>query len=381
MMPGPDLRAIGKHLGREHYQRGHLTKVGKRTKHWKAHWYSYDAENKRHHHSRTLGLCTSMTRSEAQWELDRIIQAATSETPMPSAQVSLGKFFEDVYLPVRGHDWALNTRRAMTRTIERHILPRLGATALGDLNKVQIEKHLIALADRGLSRVVVDWVRMLIKSALEEAVENDFIHKNPAGRIKTPQCKPRQETRSLTEAEVQRIFGRLSGRERLMFRVLIECGPRPGELFALRKDDLLPGSIRFDESALDGKAGPTKTRRTRIVPLPTSLELELRQWAECCSGDLLFPNRAGCMMHRASTGRQVLLLARKLSGIPDLTYRACRATCATWYGGDLRDLQEVLGHAHPEMTLERYKKPVPERMRMAVEELDARLMPAQERIN
>jgi integrase len=51
----------------------------------------------------------------------------------------------------------------------------------------------------------------------------------------------------------------------------------------------------------------------------------------------------------------------------------CRTTFATLFEGDLRDAQEILGHHSEAFTLRVYRKPIAERQRRAVEDLDARL--------
>jgi integrase len=65
---------------------------------------------------------------------------------------------------------------------------------------------------------------------------------------------------------------------------------------------------------------------------------------------------------------------REAAGIKDLTLRQARATFATLIAGDVKDVQELLGHSTAEMTLRHYKKAIPERQVASVEELDRRLM-------
>ena len=47
--------------------------------------------------------------------------------------------------------------------------------------------------------------------------------------------------------------------------------------------------------------------------------------------------------------------------IGSITFRMCRTTFATLYNGDLKDAQEILGYHSAEFTLEKYRKPLPER--------------------
>lgn len=122
------------------------------------------------------------------------------------------------------------------------------------------------------------------------------------------------------------------------------------------------------------------------MPIPESLRREIEEWIAVAPGDLMFPNLYGVMhsRHGDAMGNMVLR-ARAATGIQDLDFRRCRTTFATLYDGDVRDLQAILGHSRPDMTMKRYKRPIVARQQADVEELEARLsrkvvrMPAREK--
>ena len=181
--------------------------------------------------------------------------------------------------------------------------------------------------------------------------------------------------RSLTEQEVVRLFGSIEGQDRLFFRLLILCGARLGEVLALRREDVQGGEVRLTASALYGKRGPTKNRKTRTVPIPHSLQTEIERWLASRSDDnpLVFPSRRGTILRREGYPLWALERARKATGIQDLDYHMTRRTFATLYEGDMADVQDILGHAGPGVTMKFYKKPVLNRQRKAVEALDRRV--------
>jgi hypothetical protein len=106
------------------------------------------------------------------------------------------------------------------------------------------------------------------------------------------------------------------------------------------------------------------------------LKAELQSWLQDRPAEPdtpIFPEpRSGPISHEGY-GRDILARARKASKIADLNFRMCRTTFATQYNGDLKDAQEILGHHSAAFTLERYRKPLPERAAAASEDLDARL--------
>src|SRR6185436_10118279 len=115
----------------------------------------------------------------------------------------------------------------------------------------------------------------LLSGILQEAEDNEYIERNPARKVQLPPCKASAEHRSMTEQEALHLFSSLSGLAHLLFRLLVLCGLRIGEALSLRWNDVCGNTLVVDESALQGKSSLTKNRKTRIVPLTASLQLEL----------------------------------------------------------------------------------------------------------
>jgi integrase len=90
-------------------------------------------------------------------------------------------------------------------------------------------------ADAELGFDTVDGVRIRMHSVLAEALDNDYIPKNPCHRIETPDCKAKGESRSLTEDEVRALWDGTDGRDYLFWRLLILTGPRISEIFPLER--------------------------------------------------------------------------------------------------------------------------------------------------
>ena len=175
----------------------------------------------------------------------------------------------------------------------------------------------------------------------------------------------------------------------------MNCGLRPGELFALREDDVQPGQLRIDQAVKDkergtARVGETKTiGSTAYVGISTGLQEELEMWiqARCqqrpyhvsalaVASDLLFPTEIGTTFRIGNYLKRDLKPLAKRAGILDMTYQALRRTCATHFQkhGKPRDIQAQLRHSKLEMT-GRYVKEIPEQVRAAVESMDRELCP------
>jgi integrase len=376
------LKAKGRHMPRQRFQRPEVRKMGSgRKQQWGCDYFVYvkdgDTERRMHKVGR-FGFCSRVTKGKAQECCDRLMVTVNSGVAFADATMTLAEWWENVFKPIRGRKWSYSTRIGYASTWKCQIEPYLGNVRLGDLNKIGIDRLLLRLADSGLSRQMVERVLVMLHAMLEEAVENDVLMKNPTRRVEVPDCKPAEETRSLTVDEVNRLWSSTERQDYLIFRTMVLCGPRPNEVFALKREDYLGTTLRFDESIGRGenRFSTTKNKKTRYAPVPGSLRMELEAWLEGRPPQpdaLVFPAPRGGPISHEGYGRKIIARARAAAKIEDLTFRMLRTTFATLYDGDLKDAQEILGHHSPEFTLEKYRKPLPERAAAASEDLDARL--------
>lgn len=286
--------------------------------------------------------------------------------------MTLHEFWEQIYLPIRKRTWTGFTPVAAGSLYKNHIKPQLGAVALKDISKAMIQVHLGNLADSKLGWSMVDGARVRLHSIMEEALDNDFIVKNPARKIETPACKPPVETRSLTEDEVQQLWDGTTGKDYLYWRILILTGARIGEVLALESVDLRTDGLMIDQAMVSGTVKLPKRNKIRLAALPESLRAELEEWMAGRSHRLMFPSPTGKVCRRSAAQIEDILTRGRLI-IPELTFRQCRTTFATLFDGDEADRSSIMGHTNTAFTLSRYRKPIMERRQQSVEELDRRL--------
>ena len=123
--------------------------------------------------------------------------------------------------------------------------------------------------------------RTYLNSVLDQALEQEFLGKNPARKLDKPPSQKRQAERVLTEEELPKLFEKLSGRDRLITEIFLFCGLRPGELFVVRWSDWERHELRIDEAIWQGRIGETKTPTSSgFVSLPSGIEAQLRIWKQ-----------------------------------------------------------------------------------------------------
>jgi integrase len=370
------LKTRGRHMSRAKYQRPEVYawKGKSGLKFWKAEWRQYIDGRAKPKHRAFTWLCSKYTKAKAQEECDRLVREETGGAPRVDGSMTVGEFWQKVYLPEASHRISITTKRCYVSSYRVYMEPAIGAQELQHVTKSGVCSILDVMADAGKGEQTIRRILVLIHKMFAEAVENGYVVKNPAHRVTMPRCKPPEETRAMGEAEVRALFTKTEGRDRLEWRTMVLTGIRIGELLALRKDDLVDGVLRIDESSFEGKSSTTKNGKTRYAPLPNSLNCELEDWAKGIPGEFFFPTRTGTMAGRTNPRVQDMLeRARAAAGIPDLTFRMCRTTFTTLFEGDIRDAQAILGHGTADFTMRAYRKPIVERQRASLEELDARL--------
>ncbi len=389
-------------MPRERHQRGRVVESGKRLKKWKGFYYVYlrqpDGSEIRAHRGVTLGLKSEMKKWEAEKKLQGIIDKATDPSMVtPSPKCNLKWFWEQRYRPLKEPTWKVSSAPKMVYFISRYIVEPFAETPLTSLNRFVLQKHLNGLAEK-YSRSVILNFRTYTKAMLDEAVEQGFLGRNPAAKLELP--KTRKPTRrTLTVEEIAQLLDSMSGRDRLIVRMFLVLGLRPGELFALRREDRAgPNQIRIDESIspISGLVGLKTDASDAYVWLPQSLALELDFWIEGMTDQrpeaFLFASRSGRntpisannflkrVLQRAGERARAQMEAQGREPpqgfLRKLTHQALRRSCATHMQGkgSIKDIQAHLRHAQPHVTADVYMQAIPESVRKAVESLDRLLV-------
>jgi len=109
-----------------------------------------------------------------------------------------------------------------------------GERELAAFKRDELQDFLDGKAKReGLSFSVVDHLRWDLKQIFDMAVAEGQIERNPALLLFTPKEAKKPVRRAMTISEVQLCFASLDQRERLIAKLAILAGMRPGEIFAL----------------------------------------------------------------------------------------------------------------------------------------------------
>jgi integrase len=99
----------------------------------------------------------------------------------------------------------------------------------------------------------VDHLRWDFRQMFEMAIAEGIVKRNPAALLFTPRECSKPEHRTMTVNEIKRAFGVLDLRERLIFKLAVLAGLRPGEIFGLRRTRLKEKTADIQEGIYRGK--------------------------------------------------------------------------------------------------------------------------------
>ena len=127
-----------------------------------------------------------------------------------------------------------------------HLTPPFGTELLHRITRDQLQLFLDGKA-QSLSHSIVDHLRWDLNAIFKTALSDGLVETNPAAALFTPPCKPDADRRVMTPAQIRQALTVLEARERLIFRMAVFDGMRPGEILAIRLGNISSKSILVDQ--------------------------------------------------------------------------------------------------------------------------------------
>lgn len=274
---------------------------------------------------------------------------------------------EDLRQGVEGWtDWLRTEKRTAKNTVDgysrdakiffgflnSHLGEAPDLAALADLKAMDFRAYLASRVNKGLAKTsqarALSSLRSLFKFLDREGLcENAAIKAVRTPKIPKSVPKPLTEVDAITALET---IAELSDepwiglRDKALLTLLYGCGLRIGEALGLTRGDVPEG----DTMRVTGKGN-----KTRIVPVLPAVRKAIHAYLAACPFDggpkkPLFLGARGAALNPGVVQRTMRML-RALLGLPTTaTPHALRHSFATHLladGGDLRTIQELLGHS------------------------------------
>jgi integrase len=258
---------------RQKYQRGSLKKQ-------KGKWVGMFYDSTGSHRSRVLGTLKSMSKTQARAAVNKFADEANAKVD-ENRVWTFKEFVTGPYFDFYGRKWKRSTRENNVYRVNTHLVGAFGDRPLSSLKRDELQDLLDVKANAGLSFSVVDHLRWDMSQVFGMAVAEGHIQRNPATLLFTPKEAAKPVRRVMTLKEVQTYFEVLSPRERLIAKLAVIAGMRPGEISGLTWGRLTATYADIRQRVYRNVIDTPKTNQSvRHAALPEGLLREIEVWRE-----------------------------------------------------------------------------------------------------
>ena len=277
------------------------------------------------------------------------------------------------YLPGAVRQQTLERYR---RIVNTYIRPHIGKKKLAFLGTNDVQRMYVKLKKSGrikkhpvygyelADNTIID-IHGTLHRAMEIAVNNHLIPKNPTKKTKIPK-KKKKDLQVLNDAELDMLMQKIDDDKEWgdFFYLELTTGLRRGEICGLRWTDFdeKEGVIRIRTSIsllkggviYEGEPKTDESKRKILLPKTTADRLRKRKRIS----EWIFPNLLNPTLPIAppTAYRKAKSFLRKLN-LPNISFHDLRHTFATHAlatGVDAVTLSTILGHTNPSFTVDRY---------------------------
>ncbi len=331
---------------RQRHQAGGLRKQRGR---WLGMWW--DGGKRK---SRVLGLVKEMTKSKARDEVAKIVAELKAKTETKSRVWCFGEFVEKLFFPYYSRKWKASTRGSTMNRISIHLVADLRDRELSGLKRDELQDLLDLKAGKdALSFSTVDHLRWDLKQIFDMAVAEGYILRNPAQLLFTPKEARMARREVMTAAEVQTCFRVLGPRERLIAKLAILAGMRPGEIFALTWGEMTSTYANIRQRVYRGVIDTPKTEQSfRKAALSEGLLHEIEDWRKLAPSTAahawVFPSERMTPMAKENVWRRSIGPKLDKVGLGWVNFQVMRRTHASLMsdlGVEGKLVADQLGHS------------------------------------
>src|ERR1017187_5768995 len=364
-------------MGTSH-QKGWVSVRGKK-------WYGYfrrtvlDPETNQPKTTSTpiaLGLKSQMTKFEAREklveEITRLTGQSAGDDSIKNGAVTFGWFVRNRFFPLKEARWKEETAKVKKLLIQQDLIDEFDDVPLENFDKFTLQIHINKLA-KTRSKDTVLQMRAYLRDIFAEAVDQGYLAKDPARKVKAPtQLRPTDKT-TLTWKQLRDVLAKTSIRDWILLQLDMANALRPGELFGLKWQGFGAAAccMTLTETTYKGQIRPWGKTRGSLTTIPIAAELarDLVEWRKQCPDPSpeasIFAAPRGGFMDSSNYRKRVLHKLAQELGLPKLTFQVIRRTIATLAQkmGTVKDVQGILRHSRAGTTTDVYMQEIPEGVR------------------
>ncbi len=340
------------------------------------------------------------TKKEAEKRLSEILHQLDTGMFMRPGKTTLAEYLEKWLSDYAKPNLSPRGFERYAGIIKQHLIPDMGSIALTQLRPEHLQKHYTARLNNGLSAGTVRYHHAVLHKALQTAIKWGLINRNVADGVDVPRAR-RKEMQTWDEWDVTRFLEAAKDTPYYaLFYTALFTGMRRSELLALQWQDIdfIFSQVYVSRSLHHLKDGsyvftqPKSARSRRTIALSPSAILTLKEHKEnqqairaslgipLTDDDLVFSTLEDKPLRPNTVTRAWTMLAAR-AGVKVIRLHDARHTHASLMlkqGIHPKIVQERLGHASIQMTLDTYSHVAPGLQQAAAEGFDKLLYPRRE---
>jgi integrase len=296
--------------------------------------------------SKVLGLCSEMTKTEAREAVAEIVRRVKND-----ANIALfGAFVDGPFFSFYSRKWKESTRNRNEQRIRYYLVREFRDCELSSFRRDGLQDFLDAKAKR-LSFSIVNHLRWDLKQIFNMAQAEGLVQRNPAGLLFTPREACTGPRRVMSPDQIQNVFGILDIRERLITKLAVLAGMRPGEIFGLKWGDVDGNSLEVKRRVYEGVLdSPKSGRGFRTVGLGPSVAKDMGEYRKATAAkaeSFVFPSERGTPLRQSNIWRRSVQPKLVKNGLGWVNFQIMRRTFITLgkvAGADPKALADQAGH-------------------------------------
>jgi len=357
--------------------RGHITKRGKNSYTIVLNLGFDPATGKR----KQQWVSVKGTKKDAEKRLAELIHQLDNGTFMRPGKTTLAAFLEKWLSDYVKPNLSPRGFERYQGIVARHLIPDLGGLTLTQLRPEHLQKHYTTKLNEGLSAGTISYHHAVIHKALQTAFKWGLVNRNVADGVDVPRIR-RTEMQTWDEDDITRFLETAKDSPYYaLFYIALFTGMRRSELLGLKWSDVdfILSQVYINRSLHHLKDGcyvfsqPKSARSRRTIAMSPSAILTLKEHREKQEAmrtmlglppkddDLVFSTLEGKALRPDTVTRAFSMLASR-AGVKVIRLHDARHTHASLMlkqGIHPKVVQERLGHASIQMTLDTYSHVAP----------------------
>lgn len=337
-------------------------------------------------------LSVKGTRKDAEKRLTELLGQVDTGSYVQPVKETLGGFLERWVKDYAWANLAPRTADGYESIVRVHLAPAFSSVVLHELRPAHLQRYYGDKLKTGLSGLTVRHHHTMLHRALESAVKQGLLMRNPADAVDAPKGE-RKEMQTFDVDGLARFLDAAKATPYYpIFYIACYTGMRRSELLGLQWQDvdLIMGevSVRRTLHNVKGKVylRPPKTAKSkRLIPLPPSATLVLRQHREqreadrellgkpLTGEDSVFALADGSLLHPNTVTHAWEKLVKRTGNVGVRLHdaRHTHASLMLKAGVHPKVVQERLGHSTIAITLDTYSHMAPGLQEAAARSFDA----------